>query len=41
MDGRLEYIDGESHHRFELSLPGVEDADSGSALEHEIAGTNT
>ncbi len=41
MDGTLEYIDGKSQHRFELSLPGAEDADTGSAWEHEIAGTNT
>ncbi len=41
MDGTLEYIDGESQHRFELSLPGVEDADTGAASEHEIAGRNT
>jgi signal transduction histidine kinase len=41
MDGTLEYIDGKSQHRFELSLPGVEDADTGSASKHEIAGTRT
>lgn len=41
MDGTLVYIDGRSQHRFELSLPGVEDADTGSASKHEIAGTST
>lgn len=41
MGGTLDYVDEESQHRFELSLPGLEAADIGSASAHETAATIT